>query len=64
LSSGLRIATPEDLFILKLIADRNKDFKELLDLGALPDLDWGYIEHWTTIWGVHDRIERYRSRQT
>jgi hypothetical protein len=42
--SGLRVATPDDLIILKLIAERDKDAKDLALRCALPNLDWTYIE--------------------
>jgi len=60
LSSGLSIATPEDLIVLKLIANRTKDFKDLIDLCALPDLDWGHIDHWASVWDVRERIAQFR----
>jgi len=62
LPSGLRVATPEDLLVLKLIADRSKDEKDLIALCALPDLDWGYVDDWAEEWGVRDRIPRYRRK--
>ena len=62
LHGGLRVATPEDLIVLKLIADRGKDLKDLLDLCALPGLDWGYIERWADTWRVRDRLDSYRAR--
>lgn len=54
------IATKEDLLVLKLLASRHKDFKDLLDLGKLPDIDWGYVEHWCEVWEVADRLENLR----
>ena len=49
---GLRIATPEDLIVLKLIANRRKDQVDLLGLCALEGLDWPYIEHWVEDWDL------------
>ena len=49
---GTRIATPEDLLVLKLIANRSKDQGDLHGLVTLPDLDWSYVEHWCREWGV------------
>jgi hypothetical protein len=61
LRSGLlRVATPEDLIVLKLIADRPKDQIDLLGLAALPDLDWAYVDRWAKVWGVHERATRLR----
>jgi hypothetical protein len=59
---GVRVATIEDLIVMKLIADRAKDQVDLLGLAALPDLDWAYVERWAAEWGVADRLRRLRER--
>jgi hypothetical protein len=61
-AQGERVATIEDLLVSKLIADRPKDQADLLGLAALPDVDWGYVEHWAAEWGVTDRLRRLRDR--
>lgn len=58
---GIRIATPEDLIIMKLIAYRPKDRIDLEGLVRLPQLDWRYIEHWAGEWGVSDRLTEQRA---
>jgi hypothetical protein len=58
--SGLRVATVEDLIVLKLIADRPKDQGDLHGRAQLPAVDWSYVEHWAGEWGVSDRLERLR----
>ena len=50
-------ATPEDLIILKLIANRSKDHKDLIDLVVMTGLDWPYIRRWAEEWQVTDRLE-------
>lgn len=57
---GVRVATPEDLIVLKLIADRPKDQVDLLSLSALPALDWAYVERWAKEWDVGARLARLR----
>lgn len=57
---GLRVATPEDLIVLKLIAHRPKDRIDLIGLCALPDLDWAYIEGCAAEWEVGERLEELR----
>lgn len=57
---GLRVATVEDLIVLKLIADRTKDQVDLEGLLGLGTLDWSYVEKWATVWGVQDRLARRR----
>jgi len=47
-----RIATPEDLMILKLIANRPRDHRDLIELAALPGIDWPYVERWAHAWGA------------
>lgn len=63
-ADGARIATPEDLIVLKLIADRPKDQVDLLGLTALPGLDWSYVERWAREWEVEDRLRALRERPT
>lgn len=57
---GLRVATVEDLIVLKLIADRPKDHADLEGLLGLGALDWAHVEQWATTWGVLDRLQRRR----
>jgi hypothetical protein len=57
---GVRVASPEDLIVMKLIADRPKDQIDLEGLRHLPGLDWGYIEQWASEWGVLDRLAQRR----
>ena len=57
---SLRIATPEDLIVMKLIADRPKDQIDLQGLVQLPDIDWPYIEKWASEWEITDRLSRVR----
>jgi hypothetical protein len=62
LAGGLCVAIPEDVIVLKMIANRDKDYRDLLDLCALPGLDWSYIEHWARAFDVHSRVAYYRER--
>jgi hypothetical protein len=59
-SDGSRIATPEDLIVMKLIAHRPKDRIDLLGLVALTGLDWSYVERWADEWQVRDRLDTLR----
>jgi hypothetical protein len=61
-SRGLRVATPEDLIILKLIANRPKDQIDLIGLCGLVDLDWDYVERWAREWQVSELLEHIRNR--
>jgi len=58
--SGLRVASVEDLIVLKLIADRPKDQGDLHGLAQLPGVDWAYVERQANEWGVEARLERLR----
>jgi hypothetical protein len=60
-AESIRAATPEDLVILKLIANRPKDQRDLLELGQMPDIDWAYVEEWAPIWGIVERLASYRA---
>lgn len=57
---AIPVATREDLLVLKLLASRHKDFKDLVDLGKLPDVDWDYVQHWCEVWQVTSRLEDLR----
>jgi hypothetical protein len=57
---GVRVATPEDLIVLKLIADRPKDWIDLTGLARLGSVDWAYVERWAKEWEILDRLERLR----
>jgi hypothetical protein len=59
-SGRTRIATPEDLIVMKLIADRPKDHLDLLGLVRLDGLDWHYVEAWAAEWDVADRLRMLR----
>jgi hypothetical protein len=57
---GVRVASAEDLIVLKLIADRPKDQADLLALVALPEVEWSYVERWADAWSVRDVLRRLR----
>lgn len=60
---GLRVATSEDLIVMKLIANRAKDRIDLEGLIALPDVDWQYVQKWAALWDVADRLTRLRNSE-
>ena len=57
---GVRIALPEDLIVLKLLAMRSQDQRDIAKLMNWNDLDWPYIEHWAGIWQVTDKLAVFR----
>ena len=60
--SGLRVATPEDLIVLKLLAMRSQDQRDialLVDLRG-DTLDWPYIQHWAEVWDVVKELRIFR----
>jgi hypothetical protein len=57
-----RIATPEDLIVMKLIAYRAKDQLDLLGLARLDGLDWAYVEAWAAEWEVTERLREVRAK--
>jgi hypothetical protein len=57
----VRLATPEDLIVLKLIANRSKDQYDLSRLVSIPGIDWEYVEHWCRIWDVAAKLAALRA---
>jgi hypothetical protein len=55
-STNVPVATPEDLIVMKLIANPSVDHKDLVNLIALEGLDWPYIREWAHEWQVSDRL--------
>jgi len=52
------IASPEDLVVLKLIADRPIDRADIGDiLNRFQKIDWAYIEKWCKVWEIEDRLK-------
>jgi hypothetical protein len=56
----LPVATPEDLLVLKLIANRVKDQDDMFRLSQQDGIDWQYVEHWAAIWDVSNSLENLR----
>jgi predicted nucleotidyltransferase len=49
---GVRIATPEDLIIMKAVASRPKDLEDIRTLAAVyPGLDRDRVRHWIEQYG-------------
>lgn len=58
----VRVATPEDLVVYKLIANRPRDLEDIdairrTQARSGPGLDRRYIERWARFWGVSERLE-------
>lgn len=54
--SLVRMATPEDVIVTKLIANRPQDIVDVSKIvRRLSDLDQDYILHWSKIWGIEER---------
>jgi hypothetical protein len=58
--SGLKVATPEDLIVMKLIANRAKDRADLDGLVRLAGIDWAYVERWAAEWEVLELLHQVR----
>ena len=59
---GISVASPEDIIVLKLLAMRGKDQRDIhVLLEARGDtLDWPYIEHWAEVWDVVKELRIFR----
>lgn len=63
-SAPVHVASPEDLIVMKLIANRAKDRIDLEGLVRLPALDWDHVERWAAEWGVLEELKRLRGKST
>lgn len=53
------IVSPEDLILLKLIANRPRDWIDIADvLFVQGALDHTYMEYWANLLGVRDRLQK------
>ena len=58
----VRIAAPEDVIVLKLIAGRAQDVADIeAILAAKTRLDDAYLEEWVEFWGVSELWRRVRA---
>ncbi len=57
----LPVATPEDLLVLKLIANRSRDRIDAESLARTQPIDWAYVEEWAAVWGLEDRLGELRA---
>ena len=55
------VATPEDLIVLKLIANRTRDHIDVDTLARQETIDWAYVEQWARTWEVEDRVAALRA---
>ncbi len=61
-TSAFNVATPEDLVVLKLLAMRSQDQRDIALMVDLlgSRLDWEYIEHWAQVWDVLPALRVFR----
>ena len=60
---SVRVLTPEDVIVHKLIAGRLQDLADIeAVLEAGIDLDVEYVERWAQFWDVSERWEQLRKR--
>jgi len=60
------VASPEDLVVYKLLADRPRDREDVRAIlrtqeRAARPFDWSYVERWAAFWQIADRLARLRS---
>ena len=53
----LAVATPEDIVVLKLIANRPIDHADVIDLGQIEGLDWEWVRRWCAEFDISDRLQ-------
>jgi hypothetical protein len=65
-SRRLPVASPEDLVVYKLLADRPRDWDDIRAVLRTQDrtaraFDWAHVERWTEFWQITDRLHRLRA---
>jgi predicted nucleotidyltransferase len=65
-STEVPVASPEDLIVYKLLADRSRDREDIRAITRTLDragrrLDWEYVERWSRFWGIEERLRRLGS---
>jgi hypothetical protein len=64
-SQRVPIASPEDLVVYKLLADRPRDREDIravlrTQARAARPFDWGHVERWAAFWRISDRLRSLR----
>lgn len=62
---AMPVATPEDLIVYKLVADRARDREDIRAIlrtqrRAGRHMDWSHVERWAEYWGVTERLAELR----
>ena len=56
----VRVMSPEDIILLKLIANRRKDLADIEDIVALcADIDARYLREWAGKLNLYDRLAEF-----
>lgn len=56
---SIKIASPEDLIVLKLLADRPQDWQDIQSLKeSYPKLNLKYLKKWAKYWGIEERLSK------
>ena len=60
------VATPEDLVVYKLLADRPRDREDIRAIlrtqsRTARSFDWAHVERWVSFWQISDRLARLRA---
>lgn len=60
LGKTIYFASPEDLFVTKILAYRPQDYADLTRLvAAMPKLDLSYIKKWCQFWEIKKRLDEF-----
>lgn len=62
---AMRVISPEDLVVYKLIAFRPRDREDILAVArararAGHGIDWAYVSRWASQWAIDDRLATIR----
>lgn len=60
------VASPEDLVVYKLLADRPRDREDIRAILRTQQrtarrFDWEHVERWVAFWQIAERLERLRT---
>lgn len=60
LNKNIKVASPEDMIIMKLLADRPRDREDILSIiNHHKNLDKQYLQKWSNYWEISEKLKKH-----